>query len=234
VAVETSRLEALILAKTRRVVVTGGPGDGAAAARQFDAVAMCAGFKCSRDLLERLGQLEPGRVIDIAAAALEVVRGQAGDHVRHNSYFVDFPENVPDTAEFWAQCLREALLDPVAASQVQVSGLVPAPRGLAGFFLNLLSLPSYGRYQHSYEDMLAAHDELIPAAGDRVTVLHLGGDLDDEARDLSSRATRRRALPSHLRTGCAGLSGGSSARLASSAPALLAARRSFPALNIFL
>jgi hypothetical protein len=138
----TSRLEALILAKTRRVVVTGGPGDGAAAA-------MGAGFKCSRDLLERLGQLEPGRVVDIAAAALEVVRGQAGDHVRHNSYFIDFPENVPDTAEFWAQCLREALLGP-------------APAGRAGFLLNLLSLPSYGRYQHSYEDMLAAHDIFGP------------------------------------------------------------------------
>jgi hypothetical protein len=88
VAVETSRLEALIRAKTRPVVVTGGPGDGAAAARQFDPVARRAGFKCSPDLLERLGQLEPGRVIDVAAAALEVVPGQAGDHVRHNSFFV--------------------------------------------------------------------------------------------------------------------------------------------------
>jgi len=68
-AVKTTRFEALILAKARRVVVTGGPGDGAAAARQFDAVAMCAGFKCSRELLERLSQVEPGRVIDIAAAA---------------------------------------------------------------------------------------------------------------------------------------------------------------------
>ncbi len=89
-AVETSKLEAPILARTRRVVVTGEPGDGAAA-RQFDAVALCAGFKCSRDLLERLSRIEPGRVMDIAAAALEVVREQAGDHVRHNSYFLEFP-----------------------------------------------------------------------------------------------------------------------------------------------
>ena len=177
---------ALILAKTRRVVVTGEPGDGSAAARQFDAVALCAGFKCSRDLLERLSRTEAGRVIDIAAAALEVVREQAGDHVRHNSYFVDFPENVPDTAQFWARCLREALLDPVTAAGVEVSPAV-RPDGRAGFFLNLLSLPSYGRYQHSYEDMLAAHDELIPAVSDRVTVLHLGGALDDEARDLYLR-----------------------------------------------
>jgi hypothetical protein len=164
-AVNVRQLEALILAKTRRVVVTGEPGDGSAAARQFDAVALCAGFTCSRELLERLSAIEPGRVIDTAAAALEVIREQAGDHVRHNSYFIDFPANVPDTMEFWAQCLREALLDPVTARQVEAG---PAPGGRAGFFLNLLSLPSYGRYQHSYADMLAAHDELIPAAGDPV------------------------------------------------------------------
>ena len=119
--VNASQLEALILATTRRVVVSGEPGDGSAAARQFDAVARFAGFKCSRDLLERLSGTDAGRVIDIAAAALAVVREQAGDHVRHNSYFLDFPENVPDTTEFWAQCLREALLDPVTAGPPVIS-----------------------------------------------------------------------------------------------------------------
>src|SRR5690242_14785032 len=184
-AVNVSQLEALILAKTRRVVVSGEPGDGSAVARQFDAVALCAGFKCSRDLLERLSAIEAGRVIDIATAALAVVREQAGDHVRHNSYFLEFPRNVPDTTEFWVECLREALLDPVTAGQVEAG-----TDGRAGFFLNLLSLPSYGRYQHSYEDMLAAHDELIPAVSDRVTVLHLGGALDDEARGPDGGARR--------------------------------------------
>ena len=71
-AVEMNQLESLILARTRRIVVTGEAGDGSAAARQFDAVAMCAGFKCSGDLLERLSRVESGRVIDIAAAALDV------------------------------------------------------------------------------------------------------------------------------------------------------------------
>ena len=185
-AVTTSQLEALILAMTRRVVVTGDPGDGAAAARQFDVVAMCAGFKCSRELLERLSQTEPGRVIDIATAALEVVREQAGDHVRHNTYFIDFPANVPDTEKFWAECLREALLDPVTAGRVE-AGPVVRPGGRVGFALNLLSLPSYGRYRHSYADMLAVHDELIPAVSDRVTVLHLGGTLEEEAQALYLR-----------------------------------------------
>ena len=44
---------------------------------------------------------------------------------------------MPDTTEFWAQCLREALLDPVTAGQVEAG---PVPGGRAGFFLNLLSL----------------------------------------------------------------------------------------------
>ena len=73
------------------------------------------------------------------------------------------------------------------------------PGGRAGFFLNLLSLPSYGRYQHSYPDMLAAHDELIPAVSDRVTVLHLGGALDDEAQDCTCGWPAR---PPATRTRC--------------------------------
>jgi hypothetical protein len=183
--VETSQIEALILRKTRRVIVTGEPGDGMTAARQFDAVAMCAGFKCSRDLLERLGQVERGRVIDIAVAVLEVVREQAGDHARHHTYFKDFPANVPDTEEFWVRCLREA----VAVGARVEGGTAVMPGGREGFFLNLLSLPSYGRYQHSYEAMLAAHEELIPAVSDRVTVLHLGGRLESEAHALYLRLT---------------------------------------------
>jgi len=31
---------------------------------------------------------------------------------------------VPDTEEFWAQCLREALLGPVAASEIEASSVV--------------------------------------------------------------------------------------------------------------
>ncbi|HEX8870457.1 MAG TPA: hypothetical protein VF821_32630, partial [Lentzea sp.] len=49
---------------------------------------------------------------------------------------------------------------------------------------NLLDLPRYGRVQHTYEAMLAAHEELIPSLKDRVTVLHLGGTLDDEITRL--------------------------------------------------
>ncbi len=184
---ETTQLEALILRKTRRIVVAGDPGDGASVARQFDAVLMCAGFKCSRDLLERLSQTEPGRVIDIAVAALPVVRELAGDHVRHNTYFKEFPANVPDTMEFWASCLREAVLAQTRGSVALPTAQDLAELGRAGFVLNLLALPSYGRYQHTFEETLAAHDELIPAVSDRVPVLHLGSNADSEADALYLR-----------------------------------------------
>ena len=50
--------------------------------------------------------------------------------------------------------------------------------------VNLLSLPRYGHYQHAYEEMLARHDELIPALSDRITVLHRGESVTEEASAL--------------------------------------------------
>ncbi|TDD34612.1 hypothetical protein E1286_40640 [Nonomuraea terrae] len=173
-------LESLVIARRLRVPISDVPGSpavpgqgwGEVAARQLDATLLSAGFKCSAALLERLARLPGETVVDLGVRVLAAVRRLAGDHVQHNTYFVDFPRNVPDTVEFWAVLLREALLDPVAAERVQPSTL------------NLLALPRYGRYQHTYADLLAAHAELMPLAGDRVTVLELGGSLESEAREL--------------------------------------------------
>ena len=180
----SENLEALVIEKTFRVPApAGAAGIGEAAARQFDVVLMSAGFKCSGALLEYLSGLDCAAVVDTALRVLAVVRRLAGDHVQHNAYFRDFPSSVPDTVEFWVGCLRETMLDPAAAERVDgiVVHTAAGPRiGL----LNLLSLPSYGRYQHTYEELLAAHDELVPAAGDRVTVLHLGAALDEELQSL--------------------------------------------------
>ncbi|GAA2284693.1 TerD family protein [Nonomuraea roseoviolacea subsp. roseoviolacea] len=169
-------LESLVIARRLRVPIgdapTGEPGWGEVAARQLDAALLSVGFTCSAALLDRLGKLPGAAVVDLGVRVLAAVRHLVGDHVRHNAYFIDFPRNVPDTMEFWAGLLREALLDPVAAARVQ-----PAT-------LDLLALPGYGRYRHSYADLLAAHAELIPLAGDRVTVLELGASLESEAREL--------------------------------------------------
>ncbi|MET7692867.1 hypothetical protein ABZT06_33725 [Streptomyces sp. NPDC005483] len=171
------RLESLVIRHALRLPAPAGPaGAGDVAARQFDAALMSVGFKLSADALRTLSGLSGSTVVDTAGPTLATVRELAGDHVRHNVYFKDFPANVPDTFEFWMRCVREALEDGKARPGVLAQ--------LRSGVVNLLTLPSYGTYRHTYEEMLAAHDELTAAVGDRLTVLHLGGPLDDEVTAL--------------------------------------------------
>ncbi|MFE3572315.1 hypothetical protein ACFXON_23040, partial [Bacillus subtilis] len=179
-------LDELVISRTFRLPGVEGPaGSGEVVVRQFDAVLMSVGFKLSGDLIARLAGLTPGAVLDIAVRVLPIVRRMAGAHVEHNVYFKDFPANVPDTVEFWTDCLLDALGDELAAAAVS--------EGLAQGVLNLLALPRYGSYQHSYGEMAAAHDELIASAGDRVTVLHAGQSVEGEVSalylSLAGRAT---------------------------------------------
>ena len=177
-----TNVEALIFSMRHRVILpapaparAGEEDDGtigAVAARQVDAVLMTAGFKCSAELLSALGLATPEAVIDLGVQVTGWARELAGDHVRHNTYFIDFPQNVPDTVEFWLDCIRDAVANRALA------------RVSPGSVIDLLSLPKYGRYQHAYEEMLARHGELIPALSDRVTVLHKGGTLTEEASAL--------------------------------------------------
>ncbi|MFC7846588.1 hypothetical protein [Streptomyces sp. NPDC057382] len=170
-------LESLVLRHTHRIPSPkGSAGEGATAARQFDATLASVGFKLSAELLARLSALSGAAVVHTAKRTLRTVQEMVGDHVRHNAYFIDFPANVPDTEEFWMRCVARTLGDDTSRGRVL--------KHLAHGVLDLLSLPAYGRYQHTYEEMLAAQDELIASAGDRVTVLHLGRDLDDEVTDL--------------------------------------------------
>ncbi|MFD4315107.1 hypothetical protein [Streptomyces sp. NPDC058548] len=170
-------LEHLVVRHTHRLPSPTGPaGDGAAATRRFDAALMTAGFKLSGELVERLSGLAGPTVVETAVRTLVTVRALVGDHVRHNVYFVDFPDNVPDTLDFWRACVADALADGATRARTVEQ--------LSAGVLDLLTLPSYGRYQHTYEEMLAVHDELIAAAGDRLTVLHLGADADTEVTAL--------------------------------------------------
>ncbi|MFE1801500.1 TerD family protein [Streptomyces sp. NPDC059517] len=169
--------DALVIRHTHRLSSPrGSAGQGAVVARQFDAALTSVGFKLSAQLLERLSGLSEAAVLHTARRTLRTVREMVGDHVQHNSYFIDFPANVPDTEEFWMRCVTKALADETSRESV----LTQLTHGV----LDLLSLPAYGRYQHTYEEMLAAQDELIASARDRVTVLHLGRDLDDELTAL--------------------------------------------------
>lgn len=179
-------LEQLLVSKTLRVPApTGTPGDGAALSRSFDAALMSVGFKASGELLRHLAGLDPDQGLDTVAGALAAVRHLVGDHVEHNAYFKDFPRNVPDTVEFWLELMMKSYAELIDFESLDVE--------LSLETVNLLDLPGYGKYQHSYEEMLAAHAAFIPALSDRVTVLHLGGTLDEEAeavyRDLATSRT---------------------------------------------
>jgi hypothetical protein len=173
-------LEKLIIQTTLRVPASAGAaGDGSAVARQLDATLLDAGFCASRALLDHVGGLAPGPAMDLAATAVSAVRELAGDHVRHNPYFIDFPAGVPDTVEFWAGRLHAAVLvGGGTASDEQIRDAVTSGT------IDLLGLPGYGTYQHTYADMLARREELIASAGDRLTVLHLGDSAEVEAQRL--------------------------------------------------
>ncbi|NYV78826.1 hypothetical protein HW445_31520, partial [Streptomyces sp. UH6] len=170
-------LEQLVLRRTFRLPAPIGPsGDGAGLAGRLDSALLTAGFTLSGELLRHLSGLSPEVVGPVARRTLATVGELVGDHVRHNVYFKDFPAGVPDTAEFWHRCLTEALADDRARPGVQAQ--------LRDGVLNLLDLPSYGVHGHTYDEMLAAHDELIASAGDRITVIHLGGPLEEELSAL--------------------------------------------------
>lgn len=157
------------------------PGDGSTAARQFDAVLMSVGFKCTGELLTTLSRCDPAYVIDQAVKVIGWAREAVGAHRQHNVYFIDFPANVPDTMTFWADLLTQAVS---AAVRGQGGGPQAVLSSRGQFALDLLSLPGYGRYQHTYEEMLAHHAEFEPLLADRMTLVHLGGSTDAEGRAL--------------------------------------------------
>ena len=131
-------LTSLVIRHTHHVPAPeGSAGHGATAALQFDAALMSVGFKLSAELLERLSGLSEAAVVHTARRTLHTVREMVGDHVRHNAYFIDFPANVPDTEEFWIECVRKALEDDAARGSVL--------RQLSRGVLDLLTLPTYGR-----------------------------------------------------------------------------------------
>ncbi|CAL9363219.1 hypothetical protein SUDANB121_00717 [Nocardiopsis dassonvillei] len=164
-----------IITRTLRVPEPSGePGDGSAATRRFDAALLSVGFTCSADLLRHLSGLRPEDVLAAAGPVLAAVRTAVGDHVQHNVYFADFPENVPDTVDFWLACLADALADPAVRPEA-----VFTSNGV-----NLLELPRYGRYQHDFDALVQAREPFVAGAKDRLRVLHLGRTLAEETRAL--------------------------------------------------
>ena len=130
------------------------------------------GFAATRELLDHLSGLRPDAAMDAAVTIIAAVRELVGDHVEHNAYFRDFPKGVPDTMAFWVDCVVDAL----AAGDRSAFG--------RGGVLNLLALPPLRPLPALLQEMAAGRDAFVASAKDRMTALHLGRSLDEEARAL--------------------------------------------------
>lgn len=142
-------------------------GDSKAFARQLDLALMQVGFKLSKALLRYVSGLSSTDAFKVSGILLPAVQSLVGDHVKHNVYFRDFPKNVPDTLVFWSELL---------AAYYEQTGVLTN---------NLLSLPGYGTYQLSYEEMVEAHDTFKPRNGKAgLKVINLGGTEQQELNGL--------------------------------------------------
>lgn len=170
-----------IVSRTKRVPVSmnstvSSSNSGEATTRQFDVALMSVGWKLSPELYVYLSGQSPSVVKDTANRVLPIINKMIGNHVQHNVYFKNFPNNIPDTQEFWMGLVKDAL-DKVVSREVVAAELNSG-------VLNLLSLPSYGKYLHTYEDMVQNQEKFLPSLKDSMKLLHLGGSLQDETVKL--------------------------------------------------
>jgi stress response protein SCP2 len=170
-SVENKSLTEAIIERTLRVPKrfdVNGERQSEAISRQLDIALISAGFKADAKLLEHVANLHPSDATGYARSIASSVKTLVGDHVSHNTYFKEFPDNVPDTLEFWGQ-------------------LVSATFGVDNETLwsgNLLELDGYGTYNHTYEEMLKAHQEFMPKTTDKLKIVTLGGSLAEESYQL--------------------------------------------------
>jgi stress response protein SCP2 len=153
--------------------VTREAGKSATIARQLDTALMQNGFKLSHALFTFVAESNVCAALEISGQLIAAVKQELGAHVQHNVYFKDFPKNVPDTIDFWTKCIIDWFL--TGASE-------------------------YGRYQHSYEEMLAVHSKL-KLVNPKFKLLDLGESLEREQHKLfTSLATSRIPLNPDDRT----------------------------------
>jgi len=174
-----------VIKRTCRVPALDGPlvGTGAAVVQQLDAVLATIGFKLSAALLAHLAARDEVIVQEYAAQIIAAVREIVGDHVAHNPYFIDFPNNVPDTWEFWRTCIIDTLKQNGFTDE-QAAAILDAFESTEGIKVSLLDLSLYGTVQHSYQEMIAHHARLITNIDEHFTILHLGMDVWSEVRAL--------------------------------------------------
>lgn len=170
----TKPLIEAIIQRTHRVPV-GPVRDAAlkhvaseAVSRQLDVALISVGFKASAALLDHMAHMHPIDATDLSLSILNSAKQIVGAHVSHNVYFKEFPKNVPDTLEFWADLVAKTY------------GIY----GIETWDGNLLHLDGYGRYQHSYDEMVKAHEAFVSKGTEKLTVINVGKSIAEEANDL--------------------------------------------------
>ena len=136
--------------------------------RQLDIALISAGFKANSELLEYVSTLTKVDATSLATEIISAVKHLVGDHVKHNVYFKKFPEGVPDTLEFWAELIEKTF----------------GKDGAHFWSGNLLELDGYGKYQHTYEEMLREHQPLVEKLNRELKPVVLGGQLQEEVDKL--------------------------------------------------
>lgn len=185
-----------IVKSTLRIPAFDGPsGNSRVLACQFDSALMAAGFKLSGEAMAHFSVKDPVAVGSYMREVLATVHEMVGAHRNHNTYFRDFPKHVPNTEEFWRECILTGLQRSPMSKDMGVQLTVA---NLKGMFLAPGSV--YGAYQHSYEEMLAAHEKLIPALKYNYKILALGRTLAEEidSRFLSLASSAVPLSPENL------------------------------------
>jgi stress response protein SCP2 len=140
-------------------------GDSNTIARQLDITLISIGFRLSNKLFLDIAHSSFEDALNKSVIILETAKEIVGDHVKHNVYFIEFPKNVPDTVEFWSNLLFKYFLE---------TGEITT---------NLLDFPTYGKYLHSYEEMLQFHKKL-EVKHPLLKTIDLGQSLEKEQENL--------------------------------------------------
>ena len=151
-------------------IVTDGVNiiDSEKVARQLDIALISVGFKADSELLDYISEVSKADAVSLSNEVILAVKTLVGGNVKHNVYFKKFPENVPDTIEFWTE-----LIEKTYGSEEN-----------APVFINLLDLDEYGQYQHTYEEMLKAHKPFVEKYARKLKAIKLGGDFQSEVNTL--------------------------------------------------
>lgn len=167
----TKPLTEVIIKRTLKVpqtIETQGGLVSPAIARQLDIALVSEGFKASPALMEYVASLNSANATELSNHVLNAVKDLIGSKVNHNVYFKEFPNNIPDTIEFWTELVTRTYGE---GNESLWNG-------------NLLELDGYGKYAHSYEEMVAAQEEFMPQVKRKAKILHLGSTLQGESYSL--------------------------------------------------